>query len=118
MVLSRDKEKVKELSIKGQVIEKPEDALKAPYILEFIGLPDKTSYSELETELIDKLGHFLLELGKGFAFVARQKRITIDEKHFKVDLVFYNSFIKSFCIDRLENRRIKAPRYWSNSNVC
>jgi predicted nuclease of restriction endonuclease-like (RecB) superfamily len=109
LVLSRDKEKVKELSIKGQVVEKPEDALKDPYILEFIGLPDKTSYSEseLETELIDKLGHFLLELGKGFAFVARQKRITIDEKHFKVDLVFYNRLLKAFVLVDLKIGELK-----------
>jgi predicted nuclease of restriction endonuclease-like (RecB) superfamily len=109
LVLSRDKEKVKELSIKGQVIEKPEDALKDPYILEFIGLPDKTSYSEseLETDLIDKLGYFLLELGKGFAFVARQKRITIDEKHFKVDLVFYNRLLKAFVLIDLKIGELK-----------
>ena len=100
LVLSRDKDKVKELSEKGQVINKPSDALKDPYILEFIGLPDKNEYSEsdLEKELIDKLEHFLLELGKGFAFVARQKRITIDEKHFKVDLVFYNRLLKAFVL--------------------
>lgn len=109
LILSRDKRKVKELSIKGQVIEKPADALKDPYILEFIGLPDKTSYSEseLETELIDKLGHFLLELGKGFAFVARQKRITIDEKHFKVDLVFYNRLLKAFVLIDLKIGELK-----------
>lgn len=109
LALSRDKEKVKELSIKGQVIEKPVDALKDPYILEFIGLPDKTSYSEteLETELIDKLGHFLLELGKGFTFVARQKRITIDEKHFKIDLVFYNRLLKAFVLIDLKIGELK-----------
>ena len=100
LALSRDKVKVKELSEKGQVINKPSDALKDPYILEFIGLPDRNEYSEsdLEKELIDKLEHFLLELGKGFAFVARQKRITIDEKHFKVDLVFYNRLLKAFVL--------------------
>lgn len=100
LALSRDKARIKELSEKGQIIKKPSDAMKDPYILEFIGLPDKSSYSEseLEKELIDKLEHFLLELGKGFAFVARQKRITIDEKHFKIDLVFYNRFLKSFVL--------------------
>lgn len=100
LVLSRDKEKVKELSEKGQIINKPSDALEDPYTLEFIGLPDKSEYSEsdLEKELIDKLEQFLLELGKGFAFVARQKRITIDEKHFKVDLVFYNRLLKAFVL--------------------
>ncbi len=100
LVLSRDKVQVKELSEKGQIITKPVDAIKDPYILEFIGLPDKTTYSEseLESELIDKLEAFLLELGKGFTFVARQKRITIDEKHFKIDLVFYNRLLKSFIL--------------------
>lgn len=79
LVLSRDKEKVKELSEKGLVLEKPKDAIKDPYILEFIGLPEHTEYSEndLEQELIDKLEHFLLELGNGFTFVARQKRISL-----------------------------------------
>ncbi len=77
LALSRDSEKVKELSIKGQVIEKPKDTIKDPYILEFIGLPENTVYSEsdLEQEIIDKLEQFLLELGTGFTFVARQKRI-------------------------------------------
>lgn len=109
LVLSRDKDKVKELSEEGQIIKKPSDALKDPYILEFIGLPDKTSYSEseLEQELIDKLEHFLLELGKGFTFVARQKRITIDEKHFKIDLVFYNRLLKAFVLIDLKIGELK-----------
>ena len=100
LALSRNKEKVQELSKKGQLIRIPTDALKDPYILEFLGLPDKTVYSEsnLEKELIDKLEHFLLELGKGFTFVARQKRISIDEKHFKIDLVFYNRLLKAFVL--------------------
>ncbi len=109
LALSRDKDKVKELSEKGQIVKKPSDALKDPYILEFIGLPDKTTYSEsdLEAKLIDKLEHFLLELGKGFAFVARQKRITIDEKHFKIDLVFYNRLLKAFVIIDLKIGELK-----------
>lgn len=109
LVLSRDKDKVKELSEKGQIINEPSDALKDPYILEFIGLPDKTEYAEsaLEKEIIDKLEHFLLELGKGFAFVARQKRITIDEKHFKVDLVFYNRLLKAFVLIDLKIGELK-----------
>src|SRR5699024_9412313 len=96
LVLSRDKEKVKELSEKGLVLQKPKDAIKDPYILEFIGLPEYTEYSEsdLEQELINKLEHFLLELGNGFMFVARQKRISFDEKHFRIDLVFYNRILK------------------------
>ncbi len=109
LALSRNKEEVKALSEKGQIINKPSDALKDPYILEFIGLPDKTTYSEseLETELIDKLEQFLLELGKGFAFVARQKRITIDEKHFKIDLVFYNRLLKAFVLIDLKIGELK-----------
>ena len=100
LALSRDKKKIIELSEKGLIIEKPKDAIKDPYILEFIGLPEKSSYSEndLEQKLIDKLEHFLLELGTGFTFVARQKRITFDEKHFRIDLVFYNRFLQSFVL--------------------
>src|SRR5690554_3363931 len=98
LVLSRDKNKVKELSEKGLILEKPKDAIKDPYILEFIGLPEQSAYSEnqLEEEIINKLEHFLLELGNGFTFVARQKRISFDDKHFWIDLVFYNRILKSF----------------------
>ena len=100
LMLSRDKKGVLALAEKGQVVEKPQDTLKDPYILEFIGLPESTKYSEseLEQRLIDKIEHFLLELGKGFTFVGRQVRITIDEKHFRVDLVFYNRLLKSFVL--------------------
>lgn len=109
LVLSRDKEKVKELSEKGLVLEKPKDAIKDPYILEFIGLPEHSSYSEsdLEQELIDKLEHFLLELGNGFTFVARQKRISFDDKHFRIDLVFYNRILKCFVLIDLKIGEIK-----------
>ena len=109
LVLSRDKEKVKELSEKGLVLEKPKDAIKDPYILEFIGLPEHTEYSEndLEQELIDKLEHFLLELGNGFTFVARQKRISFDDKHFRIDLVFYNRILKCFVLIDLKIGEIK-----------
>ncbi len=100
LALSRNKKDVLQLSVKGLVIEKPSDAIKDPYILEFIGLPDKTVYSEsdLEQKLIDKLEHFLLELGTGFTFVARQKRISFDDRHFYIDLVFYNRLLKSFVL--------------------
>jgi len=109
LVLSRDKEKVKELSEKGLVLEKPKDAIKDPYILEFIGLPVHAEYSEsdLEQELIDKLEHFLLELGNGFTFVARQKRISFDDKHFRIDLVFYNRILKCFVLIDLKIGEIK-----------
>ncbi len=100
LVLSRDKDGVKQLAEKGQIIEKPADILKDPYILEFLNLPEHHQYSEseLEKEIIDKLENFLLELGKGFTFVGRQVRFTFDEKHFKVDLVFFNRILRSFVV--------------------
>ena len=100
LVLSKNKEKVKELSVKGQIIEKAQDVIKDPYILEFLGLNEKSDYSEnkLETEIINKLEMFLLELGKGFTFVGRQVRFTFDEKHFRIDLVFYNRLLKCFVL--------------------
>ncbi|MBD99223.1 MAG: hypothetical protein CMO34_05205 [Verrucomicrobia bacterium] len=109
LAISRDKDKLKELSEKGLVLQEPKDAIKDPYILEFIGLPEKSAYSEsqLEEELINKLEHFLLELGNGFTFVARQKRISFDDKHFRVDLVFYNRILKSFVLIDLKIGEIK-----------
>ncbi len=100
LVLSRDKKAVKKLSEKGQIIENATDSLKDPYVLEFIGLPENKKYSEseLEQKIIDKLEHFLLELGKGFTFVGRQVRFTFDEEHFRVDLVFYNRVLQSFVL--------------------
>ena len=109
LILSRDKEEIKALSERGLILEKAKDAIKAPYILEFIGLPEQSSYSEsdLEQGLIDKLEHFLLELGNGFTFVARQKRISFDEKHFRIDLVFYNRILKCFVLIDLKIGEIK-----------
>ena len=100
LALSRDKEGIKQLATQGQLLEKPEDIIKDPYILEFVGLPELSQYSEsdLEHEIINKLEHFLLELGKGFAFIGRQVRFTFDEQHFRVDLVFYNRLLKSFVL--------------------
>ena len=100
LVLSRDKESAKELALKGQIIEKPIDVIKDSYVLEFLGLPEKHEYSEhdLESEIINKLEMFLLELGKGFTFVGRQVRFTFDEKHFRVDLVFYNRLLRCFVL--------------------
>jgi len=109
LVLSRDKDEVKKLSEKGLVLEKPKDAIKDPYILDFIGLPEKSTYSEsdLEQGIIDKLEHFLLELGTGFTFVARQKRISFDDKHFRIDLVFYNRMLKCFVLIDLKIGELK-----------
>ncbi len=109
LALSKDNQKVKELASKGQVIEKPQDLIKDPYILEFVGLEEKASFSEseLEQKLIDKIEHFLLELGKGFTFVSRQKRFSFDEEHFRVDLVFYNRFLKCFVLIDLKIGKLK-----------
>jgi predicted nuclease of restriction endonuclease-like (RecB) superfamily len=100
IALSKDKKKVKELSIKGQLIRTPEDLVKDPYVLEFLGLKEDNKHLEkdLERVLIDRLKEFLLELGKGFSFVARQKRITLDGDHYYVDLVFYNYILKCFVL--------------------
>ncbi len=109
LALSRNKDKIKELSEKGLIIERPQDAIKDPYILEFIGLPEQNVYSEsdLEQKLIDKLEHFLLELGTGFTFVARQKRISFDDKHFRIDLVFYNRILRCFVLIDLKVGELK-----------
>ena len=109
LALSRDKEGILKLSEQGQIIEKPKDIIKDPYILEFLGLPELHQYSEtdLEEEIINKLEHFLLELGHGFTFVARQKRITFDDKHFRIDLVFYNRILKSFVLIDLKIGELK-----------
>ena len=100
LALSRNKNEVKKLSEKGLKIEKAQDSLKDPYVLEFLGLPEETKYSEteLEQKLIDKLEHFLLELGKGYTFVGRQVRFTFDDKHFRVDLVFYNRLLQCYVL--------------------
>jgi predicted nuclease of restriction endonuclease-like (RecB) superfamily len=100
LALSRDKKKVKELSTKGHIITKAADLIKEPYILEFLSLKEEEVYSEndLESAIFNKMSEFLLELGKGFTFVARQKRITFDEEHFRIDLVFYNRILKCFVI--------------------
>ena len=109
LALSGDKEKVLQLAQKGQVVETPADAVKDPYILEFLGLPELPVYSEseLETRIIDHLQQFLLELGTGFAFVGRQVRFTFDEEHFRVDLVFYNRLLRCFVLFDLKIGELK-----------
>ena len=100
LVLSTNKDKVTCLATEGQIIEKPEDAVKDPYVLEFLGLPELPEYSEteLETRIIDHLQKFLLELGTGFAYIGRQVRFTFNEEHFRVDLVFYNRLLRCFVL--------------------
>lgn len=109
LVLSKDKEAVLSLSAKGQVIEKPMDAIKDPYVLEFLNLKEDKTYSEkdLETKIINKLQYFLLELGKGFTFVQRQMRLTFDDQHFFADLVFYNRLLRCFVVIDLKIGKLK-----------
>jgi predicted nuclease of restriction endonuclease-like (RecB) superfamily len=100
LALSRGKEGINKLAREGQAIAQPQDFLKEPYVLEFLGLDEKERYSEsdLESAIIDKLEHFLLELRKGFLFEARQKRFTFDEDNFFVDLVFYNRLLRCYVL--------------------
>lgn len=107
--ISKDKTTVLKLAEKGQIIEKASDLIKDPYILEFLNLTESNTYSEteLEEKLINKLEHFLLELGKGFTFVGRQVRFTFDEEHFRVDLVFYNRLLKCFVLIDLKIGKLK-----------
>lgn len=97
---SRDKKGLMRLATKGQEIASPADVFKDPVVIEFLGLPEspKLVESDLETALIDNLQAFLLELGKGFAFVARQERITLDGDHFYIDLVFYHVILKCYVL--------------------
>jgi predicted nuclease of restriction endonuclease-like (RecB) superfamily len=100
VALSKDKRTIKTLAKKGQLIEKTTDALKSHYILEFLELNEDKQYSEneLETAIINKLEHFMLELGKGFLFEGRQRRFTFEGDSFFVDLVFYNRLLKCFVL--------------------
>ena len=110
IALSKDKEK--EMSLKGQVIEKPADVIKDPYVLEFLGLKENAQYLERDIEkvLIEKLKEFLLELGKGFSFIERQKRITVDGDHYYIDLVFYNYILKCFFLIDLKVGKLTRKR--------
>lgn len=107
--LSTDKEKVYSLALEGQKIESPKDAVKDPYVLEFLGLQELPEYSEteLESRIIDHLQQFLLELGTGFALIGRQVRFTFDEEHFMVDLVFYNRLLRCFVLFDLKIGELK-----------
>ena len=109
LLLSSDKDKVMELSTQGAVIEKPQDIVKDPLVLEFLGFPEKAEYSEteLETRIINHLQEFIMELGKGFTYVDRQKRFTFDEDHFRVDLVMYNRLLRCFVLFDLKIGKLK-----------
>ena len=100
LALSGDKNEVLRLSREGQVIEKPEDIIKEPYVLEFTGLPNLPVYKEgdLEEALVNNLSQFFLELGKGFTYVGRQQKMVIAGRTYKVDLVFYHRILKCFVL--------------------
>ena len=121
LALSYDKDKVMRLSEKGLVIEHPSDSIKNPIVLEFLGLKADHSYSEsrLEDAIISKLQTFLMELGKGFLFEARQKRFTFDEDNFYVDLVLYNRILQCYVlidlkIDKLTHQDLGQMQMYVN----
>jgi len=109
LALSREKVEIYELSSKGATISKPSDIIKDPYILEFLKIKEEVKMSEstFEQKIMDNLQNFLLELGKGFSFIGRQYRITLDNEHYYVDLVFYHCILKCFVLIDLKTRRVK-----------
>ncbi len=109
VALSKDKNGVLKLSRQGIKIEAPEDIVKDPYVFEFLDFPEKENYSEqdLENQLINKLANFLMELGKGFAFIGRQYRITLNNTHYYVDLVFYHRILKCFVLVDLKQGKVE-----------
>lgn len=109
LALSKDKEQVLKLAEEGQQVQKPEDILRDPYVFDFVGLPEITNYSEkdLEDGLLQQFEMFLLELGKGFAFIGRQQRISLAGRHYYVDLVFYHRILKCFVLIDLKRGTIQ-----------
>ena len=121
LALSRDKKDVMRLATEGQTIEKPSDIIKSPITLEFLGLKPDESYSEtkLENAIISKIQNFLLEMGKGFLFEARQKRFTFDEDNYYVDLVLYNRLLQCYVlidlkIDKLTHQDLGQMQMYVN----
>ncbi len=109
LAASMDKAQILALAQKNALITQPEDVQRDSYVFEFLGLPEKQHYSEqdLEEALCEHLEHFLLELGKGFTFVGRQYRITLNNTHYKVDLVFYHRILRCFVLIDLKINDIK-----------
>lgn len=121
IALSSDRDKVVRMAKEGEIIEKPADIIKNPVTLEFLGLKPDAAYSEtkLENAIIDKMQTFLLEMGKGFLFEARQKRFTFDEDNFYVDLVFYNRLLQCYVlidlkIDKLTHQDLGQMQMYVN----
>ena len=113
---SKDKQGLLRLAANGQEISAPTDVFKDPVVIEFLGLPEspRLTESDLETALIDNLQSFLLELGKGFAFVSRQERITLDGDHFYIDLVFYHTILKCYVLIDLKIDKLGQLQLYVN----
>jgi predicted nuclease of restriction endonuclease-like (RecB) superfamily len=107
LAATKDKEGILQLANQGQIIERPTDIIREPYVLEFLKIPEpyRLSETELEKRLIDDLQTFLLELGKGFAFIGREYRITLGNTHYYVDLVFYHRILKCFVLIDLKKEK-------------
>ncbi len=108
LALSRDKDGIRRLASEGQTVTQPQDLWKEPLVLEFLGLEERHRYTEsdLESAILDRLEHFLLELGKGFLFEARQRRFTFDGEHYFIDLVFYNRLLRCYVLIDLKLGRL------------
>src|SRR3989344_7423516 len=109
LLLSKDKNALIAFEKKGNIPDSTEELIKDPYVLEFLALEEKSRYSEkeLETKILNDLQKFLLELGQGFSFVARQKRFTIDNDHFYIDLLFYNIYLKCYIVIELKTTKFR-----------
>ena len=109
LALSKDKDEVLQLAEHGSDVQKPEDIIRDPFVLEFAGLPDVKRYSEgdLEKALVSNLGQFLLELGRGFAFIGQQYRFSIAGRHYYVDLVFYHVILKTYVLIDLKRNEVQ-----------
>ena len=103
-----NKQQVLDLSLKGIEIAEPKDIIKDPYVFEFLGIPEDKPVmeSDLEKALIQQIEKFLLELGRGFMFVGKQQRITINNTHYFADMVFYNKLLKSYVIIELKTSKL------------
>ena len=108
LLLSTDKKAVLAIARKERIPQKPTEIIKDPMVLEFLGLEREAKYyeSDLETAIMDNLSKFLLELGKGFSFVSRQKRILLEDDEFFCDLVFYNRLLRCFVVIEIKTKRI------------
>ena len=109
LLMSKNKKDLIAYERKGNIPQKPEDVIKDPYVLEFLDLSEKHMYTEkdIETKIIGDLQKFLLELGQGFSFVARQKRFTIDNDHYYIDLLFYNIYLKCYVVIEVKTTKFK-----------